>query len=228
MPVVVVGGPTGPSGGPTGVTGPTGPTAATGVTGPTGRLGPTGITGPTGVTGAGAFTGPTGYTGPPGSVGAPSTEPGLTGATGPTGVAAGAGVNNAANYVAGPTGNVGTSEVHLGLGANFSFTPSKTGLVFVIVSGVALNTNASVGSGANIRVRFNTGVAPVYGTAGSGNFLGAQQHIITSAAVEQVGFCIHDLKSLTVGTVWWFDVTLQAVGATGAAVKDVQFSLLEF
>ena len=129
--------------------------------------------------------------------------------------------------VVGPTGNVSTSEVHLGLGANFSFTPSKTGLVFVIVSGMVLNS-AAVGSGVNIRVRFNTGAAPVYGTAGSGNFLGAQQHFVSSTAAGQQGFCIHDIKSLTVGVAWWFDVTLQAVGAGGATVKDVQFSLLEF
>lgn len=80
QPVVVVGGPTGPSGGPTGNTGPTGSMGLTGPTAATGRTGPTGNTGPTGVTGAGAFTGPTGYTGPPGSLGQ----------TGPTGPVAGA------------------------------------------------------------------------------------------------------------------------------------------
>jgi hypothetical protein len=77
QPVVVVGGPTGPSGGPTGAVGPTGSTGPTalGVTGPTGHIGPTGITGPTG---AGAFTGPTGMTGPVGSGNIGPTGPAFT------------------------------------------------------------------------------------------------------------------------------------------------------
>jgi hypothetical protein len=91
-PVVVVGGHTGPSGGPTGPTGAQGlvGAAATGPTGAGAFTGPTGYTGPTGI---GAFTGPmgpTGRTGPPGSAGAPGATgtPGFatnTGATGPTG-----------------------------------------------------------------------------------------------------------------------------------------------
>lgn len=77
-PVVLALGPTGPSGGPTGVAGATGPTGWTGPTGFRGATGPTGAasvtTGPTG------NTGPTGYTGPQGLA---STGP--TGPSGPTG-----------------------------------------------------------------------------------------------------------------------------------------------
>jgi hypothetical protein len=227
QPVVVVHGHTGPSGGPTGPTGLQGSASATGATGPTGFLGPSGPTGNTGPTGEGAFTGPTGMTGPPGT-GSPSTIPGPTGATGPQGPEASGGtVHVANNWVAGPTGNVSTSEVHLGLGASFSITPSKSGLVFVIVAGVVVNSGAA-GSGANIKVRFNTGTPPVYGNAGGGNTLGAPQHFVSASSTEQVGFCIHDIRSLSVGVAWWFDVTLQAVGAAGATVKDVQFSALEF
>jgi hypothetical protein len=78
-PVMVVGGHTGPAGGPTGPTGPAGIATLIGPTGPTGPRGPIG----TGPTGAGAFTGPTGPTGLTGPVG--EGMPGATGSTGDTG-----------------------------------------------------------------------------------------------------------------------------------------------
>jgi len=113
-PVVVIGGHTGPSGGPTGPTGPVG-LAITGTTGPTGRGAFTGPTGYTGPEGPGAFTGPmgpTGFTGPPGSFGA-TGAPGFatnTGATGPTGSVGLAGSPGPTGYtgpLGGPTGPTG-------------------------------------------------------------------------------------------------------------------------
>lgn len=65
-------GPTGPSGGPTGVIGPTGQSGATGATGPccTGPTGASGVTGPTGISGSTGATGPAGDTGATGPTGA--------------------------------------------------------------------------------------------------------------------------------------------------------------
>lgn len=225
QPVVVVGGPTGPASGLTGPTGATGPTAATGVTGYTGPRGVTGPTGFQGATGAGAFTGPTGRTGPAGSVGAASIVAGPTGPTGLQGTSGAA--QGVTNYVNNPTGNVSTSEVHMGLGANFSITPSKSGLVFAIISGMVLNSTAA-GNGVDVRGRFNTGTAPINGATASGNALGAIQHFVASTTAGQQGFCIHGIVSLTVGVAWWFDLSIKAVTAGGATVKDVQFSAIEF
>jgi hypothetical protein len=226
-PVVVVGGPTGPSDGPTGATGPVGSTGNTGPTGDIGSLGGTGPTGSTGAQGEGAFTGPTGMTGPPG-VGTPSTVPGPTGSPGSTGATGSPGtVQGVTNFVNSPTGNVSTSEVHMGLGANFSITPSNTGKVFAIISGMVLNSTAA-GNGVNVRGRYNTGTAPINGATASGNALGAIQHFVASTTTGQQGFCIHGIVSLTVGVAWWFDLTLVAVTGGGATVKDVQFSCLEF
>jgi len=196
-----------------------------GETGPTGRLGPTGNTGPTGVTGDGAFTGPTGYTGPPGSLGANSIVPGPTGPSGSQGPAGT--VQGVTNFVNNPSGNVSTSEVHMGLGANFVITPANTGKVFAIISGMVLNSTAA-GNGVNVRGRYNSGTAPINGATASGNALGAIQHFVASTTAGQQGFCIHGVVSLTVGVPWWFDLTIQAVTAGGATVKDVQFSVLEF
>lgn len=223
-PVVVVGGPTGPSNGPTGTRGATGPAGGLGPTGAIGALGGTGPTGATGLQGAGAFTGPTGATGPPGT-GSPSTIPGPTGATGLQGSAGSP--QAATNFVNSPTGNVSTAEVHMGLGANFSITPANTGKVFAIISGMVLNSTAA-GNGVNVRGRFNTGTAPINGATASGNALGAIQHFVASTTTGQQGFCIHGIVSLTVGVAWWFDLSIQAVTGGGATVKDVQFSCLEF
>lgn len=228
MPTVVIGGPTGPSGGPTGPTGYTGPTAATGVTGytgPTGRTGPTGLTGATGV---GAFTGPTGFTGPPGSAG-PTGLSGATGATGPlgTGPTGSAALSNIRYFEAAtPTGNVSTTETAMGL--NCTVTPAVTGRCFIMIAGMALNSSGA-GDGVNIKARYGTGTAPVNGaTAGLGTQVGLVQHFIASTTMGQQGFTIATLiTGLTIGITYWIDLTLQAVIAGGATIKDVQVTVLE-
>jgi hypothetical protein len=230
QPIVVIGGPTGPGGGPTGPTGPQGAvslTGATGNTGPTGRTGPTGITG---ATGAGAFTGPTGFTGPPG-IGAPST---VTGPTGPTGVGpTGGGGGGLSNHVTGqldlPAGNVSTTEKAMGLGAfGAKITPASSGNVFVIFAGVALNSTAA-GDGVTITGRYGTGTPPANGdTTGLGIQWSTSQQFVASTPAGQQGFCLHAIVSgLTVGTQAWFDISIVAVGAGGATVKNVQYTLIE-
>ena len=107
-PVVVIGGPTGPSGGPTGATGPEGSAAVTGATGSVGPTGPFGYTGPTGAVGPGAFTGPTGMTGPFGlGPAGPTGQQGEMGETGPTGATGITGMTGPTGALGGPTGDVG-------------------------------------------------------------------------------------------------------------------------
>lgn len=223
QPVVVIGGPTGPAGGPTGPVGPAGPTGNTGATGTRGQTGPLG-TGPTGATGAGAFTGPTGRTGPPGK--------GATGPTGSTGLMGQAGVSASvtqiySNQVASPVGNISTNDTAMGMGPNFSFTPAGSGKVLVWLSGMVLNSTAA-GSGVNIRGRFGTGTAPANGAlSGLGSALGGLQHFVASTTAGQQGFSIHGALSLTAGTAYWFDLSIQAVTSGGATVKDIQFTICE-
>lgn len=228
QPVVVIGGPTGPSGGPTGPTGLQGPTAATGATGPTGITGSSGPTGNTGATGVGAFTGPTGMTGPPGSGGAtgPIGPTGVTGYTGPDGPTGGI-----SNYARGlstlPTGNVSTTEKAMGFAA--AFTPVKTGTVFVTFAGIVLNSTAA-DDGVQITGRYGTGSAPVNGaTTGLGTAFGTPQHFIASTANGQQGFCInYIIPSLALNTAYWFDLSIVAITAGGATLKDVTWTIFEF
>jgi collagen type I alpha len=224
-PVVVVSGSTGPAGGPQGATGPVGPTGVTGSTGALGLSGSTGPTGATGSPGVGAFTGPTGITGPPGA-----GLPGPTGYTGPTGMAGAASPFNFATFApTDPVGNVSTVEKAMGLAC--AYTPSFSGRCFLICAGIALNSSGP-GNGTTIQLKYGTGTAPVNGaTAGLGTrvAINATQHFVASTAAGQQGFTIVALLTgLTVSTAYWFDLTLQAVTAGGASVKDIQLTLLEF
>jgi hypothetical protein len=228
-PVAVVGGPTGPSGGPTGPTGAQGSASVTGATGYTGPTGVIGYTGPTGSPGAGAFTGPTGMTGPPG-IGSPST---VVGPTGPAGVPGATGsIGNALTWnegkVASPAGNISTTETAMGLGSSFHISPVNTGVVFVLISGIVLNSTAA-GDGVTITGRHGTGTAPANGaTSGLGTAFGLPQHFVASTPAGQQGFSVHDVVfGLSVGVVRWFDLSIAAVTAGGATVKDVQFSVIE-
>lgn len=228
QPVVVVNGPTGPTGPTPGATGPTGPTSATG---PTGNTGPTGFTGPgiTGPTGFSGVTGATGFTGPPGSA---ATGPTGAGATGPTGVTGPTGAHSGVTggNVASPTGNISTTETSMGLGASagFFYTPTNTGKLVVIISGMAINSTGA-GDGTTISGRYGTGTAPSNGTTGSlGTLFSIPQHFVGSTTAGQQGFTIVGLiTGLTLGVQMWVDLSLVAVTAGGATVKDVQCVIME-
>lgn len=230
-PVVVIGGPTGPSGGPTGPTGAQGTASVTGATGYTGPTGIVGFTGPTGSPGAGAFTGPTGNTGPPG-IGSPSTVAGPTGPQGPPGATgSGAGGLPNFNYANAPTpaGNVSITETAMGLGqSGCVITPNKSGKVLVIFSGMVRNSTAA-GDGVQLTGRYGSGTAPANGvTTGLGAAFSIPQSFIASTTTGRQGFCLHYVFSgLTLGTQWWFDISLVAISAGGASVFDVQFSAVE-
>lgn len=221
-PVVVIGGHTGPSGGPTGATGPGGQIGATGPLGPTGPTGALG-TGPTGATGAGAFTGPAGMTGPPGS-----GAPGSAGVTGPTG-AVGASVTVASirvNY-AGQYGPYGISATSIGLGLSALYTPSKTGAVLVMLTGMARNTQGVSGASILLSARYGSGTPPSAGSAASGSEFGAK-YFSSPDASAYAGFTMFNILTLAVGTTFWFDLALSSGSGVNAVVRDVQFVLIEF
>lgn len=224
QPIVVVGGPTGPSGGPTGSTGPigiTGPTGITGAVGPTGRLG----TGPMGPTGPGAAIGATGRTGPAGG-------PGPTGVTGPPGPAGQPLTwNTAFNTTA--LSNSTTAEQSFGYGSVFRIWLVGTGAVFVTMSGTLINACTN-GSTLSLRGHYGTGnIYPSFGaTSGLGQAFSAQQNYIATASPAHTAFTIqsvvYNLPHDSSGTVAsWFDITVTATPVNGATLKDVQFSAIE-
>jgi hypothetical protein len=217
QPVVVIGGHTGPSGGPTGPTGPQGGVGPGGGTGPPGLTGPTGVQGTIGPTGAGAFTGPIGLTGPAGSVG----PIGLTGPTGPVGV-----FQSGSNTIVAPTGPMGPTPTMLGLAG--SVTPQASGKCFIAIAGVALNTTGG-GGPVNISGYYGTGTAPAAGAGVSGTQFSITQHIVTASTAAQTGFMVMGMVSgLALGTTYWFDLAISVTsGAAAAFVKDLQGVAME-
>jgi hypothetical protein len=223
QPVVIVGGPTGPSNGPTGSTGPVG---ATGIAGATGSVGPTGAFGPTGAagpTGAGAFTGPIGLTGPPGSVGiiGPTGDIGPTGMTGPQGELDGSRSSLQSSTAA--IGSITTANTAFGL--TLYYTPAISGRVMVWASGVAQNTGAAT---TNVALWSGTGTAPVASsTSFSGSMAGIAKRCSGSADGDWVGFSLFGLLSLTIGTQYWFDVVASSSSGSAGSIRDVQIMLIE-
>lgn len=223
QPVVIVGGPTGPSNGPTGSTGPAGAAGATGVTGAVGPTGTTGPTGGTGPTGAGAFTGPVGLTGPPGSVGltGPIGPTGPLGPTGPQGQLTGSRSKQTSSTITLP--NITTANT--AYGAALYYTPSVSGRVMVWATGVAQNTAAATTSAM---LWNGMGEAPVAGsTSFAGNQVGVAKRCNGSSDGDWVGFSLLGLVNLTVGTQYWFDVVASVSSDAVGAIRDVQIMLIE-
>jgi hypothetical protein len=222
-PVVVVHGPTGPAGGPTGATGPVG---AASTTGATGVRGPTGLTGPTGSTGAASTAiGPTGFTGPPGSVG-------TFGPTGPTGTVgprfSGGDASTQRVYSSNVYGPFGTTAVHAGFGSMWTYTPNLSGSMLIIVSGIVRNTVGGAGAGTEIGFYMASGSPPTAGTSPQGIQIGKTQRFFMVNAAEQIGFSIPVISSAwTVGTSLWFDLVIKSTVGTNAYVQDLHFVLLE-
>jgi hypothetical protein len=135
------------------------------------------------------------------------------------------------SWHASPTGNVSTSEKAMGLGGGadqFTFVPEKTGRVLVWIGGMVLNSTAA-GDGVTITGRWGTGTPPSNGdTSGLGTQFSIPQHFVASTTDGQQGFLVMGVVTgMTVGTVYWFDLSIVAVTGGGATVKDVQFVAVE-
>jgi hypothetical protein len=220
-PVVVVGGPTGPSQGPVGATGPQGAQGLQGIPGPTGLTGAVGPTGAEGPTGIGAFTGPRGPTGPGGSPGGP----GPTGGVGPPGLIG-------HNFWRGQY--PGQSYVHdvgqeTSLGLQWGFIARFTGNFLVICTG-SISNSLAAGRQMTVTGRWQTyaGLYPPnpYETRPDfmGYQLGAPQTLINASTTERIGFTIMstipyqffvpdinfpDWLPIPLNEQCWFDLSIQ-------------------
>ncbi len=140
-------------------------------------------------------------------------------------------LNSSNSWLAAPTGNVSTTETAMGLGAspgNFLISPSGSGVFLVWIAGVVLNSTLA-GDGVTITGRHGTGTAPANGaTTGLGTQFSIPQHFVASTPAGQQGFVVMGkLVGLTVGVSTWIDLSIIAVTAGGATVKDVQFVAVE-
>ena len=114
-----------------------------------------------------------------------------------------------------PTGTTSAGGVMMGLAV--AFTPMVTGRAFMAISGYAHNTTA--GAMWWVETRYGTGTAPVNGAALTGSIAGALQIGTSSVASEDGPFCMVGLPTaLTIGTAYWIDVALYAIGGGTATI----------
>lgn len=170
---------------------------------------------------------------------ASGTITGVTAGTGLTGGGTTGGVTLALRYNSAtlanitahnPTGTTSTSAVFMGLGNDFSITPATSGRVKVDITGVG---NAPSGFVITLQGRFGTGSFPTNGTSvgGTGSpcsgtltWAGTGSNTLSSA------FCLSGvLTGLTVGTPYWFDISLTSSNASAnMSVNNVTANAFEF
>jgi pectin methylesterase-like acyl-CoA thioesterase len=216
-------GPTGPQGfqGNQGFQGPQGFQGRQGPTGPQGFQGFQGPTGPQGFQGNQGFQGPTGPQGFQGTQGFQGNQ----GFQGPTGSV----VNTTGYFLpVDPNTTTSTAGVMMGLGSTVSFTPTRTGKIMIILSGDG--DNATNSRGANVQMRYGTGVAPANGAALTGTTVGTLIRMFNRDAAEIFPFTLNGIVSgLSVGTAIWVDISLASVGSGThtARVRDIMVSIIE-
>ena len=155
-----------------------------------------------------------------GGAGAPTWISVLPVANGGTGVA------TTANYLqAAPVpGAAQTGSVMDGLGSSMIFTPSKNGVVLIIISGnYANSSNSNI---ASIQIRYGTGTPPAVGAAVTGTAVGSAYRIQSVTTVTS--FTIVSIAAgLTIGTPYWFDFGQTTAGANTITFSGMAASFVE-
>jgi hypothetical protein len=127
-----------------------------------------------------------------------------------------------------PAGTTSTTQVMMGLGSVCAYTPAGSGLVLAICTGQVQIITAVVA--ATLAGRYGTGTAPLNGVAVTGTlFGGAENQIYRPASIgDPMGFAFTDLLTLTPGTAYWFDISLESSGGTAEAeINNVSLVLAE-
>lgn len=123
-----------------------------------------------------------------------------------------------------PTGNATGTATMMGLAG--SFTPVRSGNVFMVISGtVQNNTNAD---GANVQLSYGTGSAPANAATLTGTQVGTAFQCSQATATTEVAFIVHFVVTgLTLNTAYWYDLALKDVTGGTAAAKRITMSVFE-
>lgn len=129
---------------------------------------------------------------------------------------------------ANPTGTINTSaQVMMGLAG--SITPGASGRVLFMTSGDGFNT-AAVGDGFIVQLRYGTGTAPSNGGAVTGTAVGGAVKGVTAvvSSAQDIPFALQAMvTTLSVGTTYWYDVGVQAIGGGTATIENLSLSAVE-
>jgi hypothetical protein len=127
-----------------------------------------------------------------------------------------------------PAGTISTTQVMMGLGSVCTYTPAQSGLVLLACTGQVQVINAVVA--ATLGGRYGTGTAPANGVAVTGTLCGGAELQVyrPPSTGDQIGFAFTDLLTLTPGTAYWFDISLESIGGTAEAeINNVSLVLAE-
>jgi hypothetical protein len=129
---------------------------------------------------------------------------------------------------ANPTGLNAATDLMLGLGSTCKVTPATSGRIQLVFDGV-INNSTAAGDGATITFRYGTGTAPINGAAASGTVTGATPQFLTSTTAAKYPFGFTRLVTgLTVGTAYWFDMSLLRSVSSTTALTGITCTALEY
>ena len=116
------------------------------------------------------------------------------------------------------------------MGLSASITPVLSGKIMIIISGDM--DNSSGDDGAQVQMRTGTGTPPLNGAALTGTTQGGlvKMSVVASVGtvVTRVPFSLNAIVTgLTLNTAVWIDISLAAIGAGNARVRDISISVVE-
>ena len=133
-----------------------------------------------------------------------------------------------ANYQATPIDPTATSSaVGVMMGLAGSITPTKSGNIIIYIVG---DCDESANSrGCAMQIRTGTGVAPANAAALTGTARGSLINMAQNNSTIRTPFaCCAMVTGLSVGTPYWIDLSLAAVGGSGnARVRNISISAME-
>lgn len=139
-------------------------------------------------------------------------------------------VNSVGSYIqrlpSDPSTTTSLTGVMMGMGSTVSVSPSKSGILVINVSGDA--DNQTNGNGYQMQLRYGTGTAPTNGSSLTGTTTGSLIVGLSSNSSNRYPFSLNSIVSgLSIGTTYWFDISLASVGGGTSRVRNISFSIHE-
>lgn len=132
-----------------------------------------------------------------------------------------------------PTGTISSTGVMMGLSG--AFVPTKSGKLDIFISGNISNNTAA--DGATVQIRYGTGTSPTNGATLTGTTAGQPSGITNPSLITILGViltpgsgnftCSDIISGLTLGTTYWFDVSLARVTGGTASISNVFIKIAE-
>jgi hypothetical protein len=117
--------------------------------------------------------------------------------------------------LASPTGTSSATQLMMGLGGTCKLTPVYSSRMRIVIQGAVGNT--AVGGSGTYNLRYGTGVAPSNGAALTGTAVLSSVAFTSSTAGAALPFNADGvLLGLSVGTPYWFDLSLSANSGTSS------------